>query len=255
MSFDTAKRVSFRAIVWNEGETPIELLWEGPDNFDRIQHELAEQLQTKEFGKITREYTETDKVELLYRAFTCPHRGRQIVTALSDAELTTNFEAHQQFCALRVFSPKELYALKPDQEHTNLYHLLKVHLQNDVEWYEFNYDAAEEEGRVVIKTIADICHDGRRTWTLQTVWLDGEPVMVVNSSGRDGDEYHSRFITNLELFTRMVNYLRTFVRGQVDGYVQEDMAIPAMTEFYGGTIHDFYDVTEQKAIPAKVRIG
>ena len=29
MSFDTAKRVSFRAIVWNEGETPIELLWEG----------------------------------------------------------------------------------------------------------------------------------------------------------------------------------------------------------------------------------
>jgi len=255
MSFDTAKRVEFRAIVWNEGETPTELVWEGPDNFDRIQHDLAEQLQTKEFGKITREYTADDKVELLYRAFTCEHRGRQIITALSEAELVTNFEAQQKFCALRVFSPKELYALKPTEERTYLYHLLNVHLANEIDQYQFDSDAAEEEGRVVIKTIADICHDGRRTWTLETVWLDGEPVMVVNSSGRDGDEYHSRFITNLELFTRMVNYLRTFVRGQIDGYVQEDMVIPAMTEFYGGTIHDFYDVTEQKASPAKVRIG
>ncbi len=45
---EEAKIVEVRAFVWNEGEEPQELHWEGPDDFDRLQRELMQHLDAKE---------------------------------------------------------------------------------------------------------------------------------------------------------------------------------------------------------------
>jgi len=70
--------------------------------------------------------------------------------------------------------------------------------------------------------------------------------MVVNSSGRDGDEYSERFITDGDTFAAMVRFLQEFIEdATVTGFVKANAIIPAMTEFYGRTLHDFYDVVTQ----------
>jgi len=71
-----------------------------------------------------------------------------------------------------------------------------VHFSEDVNYLDLDLDEVEKTQRMETRTIVDHDYDGRRGWTLQTVWFDGKPVMVVNSSGRDGDEYHDRWITD-----------------------------------------------------------
>jgi len=256
--FSEALKIEIKAYVWNEGETPIELVWDGPDNFDHIQHQLRDHLNEKDFGKIVAVRgtgLDADLTELHYRAFTDPFRGRKIVAGVTAEDCQNQYEEVITNYHQKVFSPRDLYQLKPADTSYFLWHFVSVHLQEELGIYDLDLDSAEEGKRIEIRTIADICHDGRRTWTLQTVWFDGVPVMVVNSSGRDGDEYHQRWITNLTQFGELLNYLRNFTKRQIEGFVAEDTIIPNMTEFYGGTIHDFYDVVSQRPIPAKVRIG
>jgi uncharacterized protein YutE (UPF0331/DUF86 family) len=46
----------------------------------------------------------------------------------------------------------------------------------------------------------------------------------------------------------MVRYMKEFIKSwEVEGLISEDTVIPAMTEFYNGTIHDYYDVEKQVA--------
>jgi hypothetical protein len=124
-------------------------------------------------------------------------------------------------------------------------------MQNEVSHYDLDINAIEAENRIEIRTIADSCADGRRTWTLETVWFrfidELVPVMVVNSSGRDGDEYHNRWITDEQMFVAMLGFLREFRKGDaLTDMAGLDKVIPEMTEFYGGTIHDYYDVERQE---------
>ena len=246
-----AHRVTIKAYVWNEGETPTELKWEGPDLFDRIQHDLTEQLETKEFGKLVKSYAGGNgllpaELILLYRAFTDPYRGRQIVSGLDEADLNKLFEETKALCAQKVFSPVELYRLKPTRpvDYAS-YHTVRVHLP-EIDSYELDFDGVEAGQRMETRTIVDHDYDGRRGWTLQTVWFDGKPVMVINSSGRDGDEYHERWITDVPLFGQLLSWLHTFIpRTEITGYVNPETVLPAMTEFYGHSIHDYYDVENQ----------
>jgi hypothetical protein len=54
-------------------------------------------------------------------------------------------------------------------------------------------------------------YDYRRYWELTTVWFDGQPVMIVQNAGREGDDYHERFITDPHAYADMVGYLRTLL--------------------------------------------
>ncbi len=251
MISDTKKLAEVRAFAWDEGEA-AELHADEPD-FDSLQRELMRQLETKEYGKIIRSYPANDggivgELTLWYRAFADAHRGRQIVFGTDEAELNESYQAHRTLCAQKVFTPAELYALRPVRVYYGSWHTVSVHLP-EVPYYDIEADAMtamEGSQRMETRTLVDHDYDGRRGWTLQTVWFDGQPVMVVNSSGRDGDEYHDRWITDSEAFGRMVAWLRSFLPAENLGYVEASSVIPAMTEFYSHTIHDYYDVDRQE---------
>jgi hypothetical protein len=253
MMISEARKVEIKLYVWDKGGEPAESVsWDGPTNdFDRIVLALCERLETKEYGKIVRRYSATeekpeDEFVVWYRAFTDPHRGRQIVSGMSPEDADEAFEQCKQECAARVFTPIELYTLKPVRVDYADFHTVAVHLP-EINQYELDFDGIEAGRRFETRTIVDHDYDGRRGWTLQTVWFDGKPVMVVNSSGRDGDEYHQRWVTNLKRFRKLLTWLRTFVPSTgIDGLVKANLVIPSMTEFYGATIHDYYDVDTQE---------
>jgi hypothetical protein len=247
MMASQARQVEVTASVWNEGEQPLELEWDGDSNlFDRLQHQLMEHLETREFGKLVRHYPATDsmpegELALFYRAFTDPYRGRQVVAGMDEEERDECFGQRKRECGLKAFTPEELYALKPVRTDFASGHTVEVHLP-EIDLYELDLDKVEAEKRMETRTLVDHDYDGRRGWTLQTVWFDGKPVMVVNSSGRDGDEYHERWITDAEAFGKLLAWLQSFIpRTEVTGFVKPDAVIPAMTEFYNHTIHDYYD--------------
>jgi hypothetical protein len=248
-------QVDLHAYAWNLGEQPVEVFanseYDGRDD-DRLRHSLMDVLLTKEFGKFSRIYpgnvhVEASELSILYRAFTDQYRGRIIASGTDQAELDESFVQYKKYCEQKVFTPGELYALKPTRVDYGSYHTLSVHLTNEVDTYDLDSDAMEASKRFETRTIVDHDYDGRRGWTLQTVWFDGKPVMVVNNSGRDGDEYHDRWITDGEAFGKMVAWLRTFQpESEQTGFAEASQVIPAMTEFYNHTIHDYYDVEQEK---------
>ncbi len=238
-----ARKVELVAYVWNQDETPVEVPLV-KDDFNSIQLKVQELLEDREFGKIVRRF-DTEDIVLWYRAFTDEFRGRLIVGGVDEADLNKNFEEHKAFCAQQVFSAAQLYAMKPSRVYYDLFHFVGTHIQ-EINNYDLQHEEAEAAKRIEIRQLAYDCPDGRRTWELDTIWFDGKPVMVVNSSGRDGDEYSERFITDGEVYAAMVRFLQEHVEGDtVTGFVKADAIIPAMTEFYGRTIHDFYDVVTQ----------
>jgi hypothetical protein len=235
------KEPKLHACVWNEHEEPQEIAVRM--GFNLLQHDLEQHLETKEYGRIVK-----GDLVLYYRAFTDEYRGRQIVGGVTLAELDAMYQKRKRECALRVFSPAELYALKPTDVDYGSWHTVNVHLSENISVYDIDLDAVEKTQRMETRTLVDHCSDGRRTWTLQTVWFDNKPVMVVNSSGRDGDEYHERWITDAPLFGKLVTFLKSFMpKPEVSSeFVEASTKIPAMTEFYNGTIHDFYDTEAQE---------
>jgi hypothetical protein len=254
-------QTELHAYAWDEGEQPVEVfLPEGAAEVTRPQYpgdnalerELMNHLDTKEYGKFVRTYPgnahiDGNELALWYRAGTDEFRGRWIVSALDEAERDAAYEAHKTFCTQRVFSPAELYALKPTRVDFGSWHTINVHL-SEADLYDLDTDEVEKTQRMETRTIVDFDYDGRRGWTLQTIWFDKKPVMVVNSSGRDGDEYHDRWITDAGLFGELVAWLKSFVpAADLVGYAKASDKIPAMTEFYGHTIHDYYDVERQES--------
>jgi len=250
--FSTAERLEIKAYIWNEGGQPVELEWDGKDDFDPIQSALCDKLDEFEYGKIAAVRGAGSPVELHYRAFTDPHRGRQIVSGVDPADLTMSYNSRKTYCAMKVFSPAELYALTPEpldvlwQDED----AIRLHVP-EVNSDELDFDAMRGTGRFEYRPLA---HSPNWGWKLGTVWFDGRPVAVVNSSGEDEGENRERWITDGAAFLEMVTFLREFVSAhEVTGYVKADTVIPAMTEFYGSTIHDYYDVTTMRPKPEPPR--
>ena len=251
-------QTEFHAYAWNDGEQPVEVLLDPQDegiygrDDDRLRHSLYRVLETKEFGKFSRIYpgnvhVEAGELTLLFRAFTDQYRGRIIVSGMDEADLDKTYQAYRIACQRKVFTPAELYALKPAYTHNFTHHLFSVHLQQEVDTFDLDTDGIEAAKRIEIREIVNHDFDGRRVWILETVWFDGKPVMVINASGRDADEYHERWITDGDLFAEMIKWIRTFMPTDVPGdFVEASRPIPEMTEFYGSTIHEFYDTEKQE---------
>lgn len=245
----TKVKSTLTAFAWDAGENPAAVT--GDD--ENLQYALMERLGTKEYGRFTRSYPTTEHAQggeltLLYRAFDDPFRGRQIVSGLDEQKLAESYDSRKRECSLRVFTPAELYALKPVSVDYASYSTVSVHLTDDFNYYwDIDLGKVADTKRMETRTLVDHDYDGRRGWTLQTVWFDSKPVMVVNSSGRDGDEYHERWITDGAAFHALVSFLKSFLpEGPSEGFVEASAKIPAMTEFYGHTIHDYYDVDAQE---------
>lgn len=130
----------------------------------------------------------------------------------------------------------ELYNLKPKNVTKEIYNLYK-HI--DILDSFCNYEANE---RVEVKEIISYCFDGRRVWNLSTVWFDGNPVMVIQEAGREGDDHVADYVTDKERYREMIQYLRS-LEEEDDNYsfLEPDKDEPNLTSFYGHELSDFYD--------------
>lgn len=97
----------------------------------------------------------------------------------------------------------ELYNIKPKSVTKELYNLHK-HI-DELDSF-CNYEANE---RVEVKEIISYCFDGRRVWDLSTIWFDGNPVMVIQEAGREGEDHVADYVTDKERYREMIQYLRS----------------------------------------------
>jgi hypothetical protein len=209
--------------IWDEGEQPVITDWQGDFSWERISALLEDKLATKEYGAIIRTYFETvhvpggaeskvtDEIGLYYRAFTDPYRGRIIVGGDSPANTNKHFEERRAQCAQKVFTPAELYTLKPVQTDYDTYTVLDY--VDSIDRYDFEANKADAEKRLEIHRLA-----WENEWMLATVWFDGKPVMVIGYSGKDGEE-KDKWITDGAVYADMVAWLYTFVeKTEVTGF-------------------------------------
>lgn len=185
---------------------------------------------------------------LFYGTFMDPIRGRQYSGGVeSMEELMAYMEKDRQACSLQVFTPRELYALAPIPHHSpldsyDLQALVRLYLP-EVQEYDTDFDAVLAQNAIDIRYLANVCFDGRRTWTLATVWYKHSPVMVITSSGRDGDEYHERYVTDSVVFHQLLYCFWIHQTGPA--VIDANVPLAELTEFYNATLHDFYDVESQ----------
>ena len=98
-----------------------------------------------------------------------------------------------------------------------------------------------KQDRVEIKYIKDFYYDGRRIWRLATVWFDGNPIMIIQNAGREGDDHRAKFVTDLDGYIKMVGYIASLLPNEYRESVKtvsiED-DLPELTEFYGQRLDD-----------------
>ena len=141
-----------------------------------------------------------------------------------------------------MYSANDLYNMIPesvDKDVGNLKGCYSDHLPE----IEGLWDINSKNDKVEIKVLKDFDFDGRRCWTLRTVWFDSKPVMVVQNAGREGDDHYRRYITNDELFKDMVTYLQSLF--EVDVYAHETLdlneKLDCLTNFYGKQLNSTFE--------------
>ena len=101
------------------------------------------------------------------------------------------------------------------------------------------YEEWENVPRVDIHYLEDFCYDGRRTWTLGYVQLDGHTVLMFKNAGREGDDHTGYVVFDKSRFRELQLYLKDLV-----DIHQEDVTVTSLLadagnfeKFYGDTIH------------------
>ena len=147
---------------------------------------------------------------------------------------------------------KQIYSLKPIKVTTDVEVLTCTSITHIPE-LEFEYIDENLNEKVEIKYYVDYCFDGRRTWTLASVWYINKPVMIIQNAGREGDDCVSRFITNEKLYYKMVEYLKSLIqrKEEITDLLDENEENPSLTNFYSYSIEEFYD---ENYIP-KYKVG
>lgn len=107
---------------------------------------------------------------------------------------------------------------------------------------------SKKNKRIEIRYYKDFDFDGRRFWRLASVWLDGEPVMIIQNAGREGDDHHRRFITDPDRFNEMLGYIAgsccTFdppERPKNDLYELEEDLGDEIIEFYDNHLDGHFE--------------
>ena len=102
----------------------------------------------------------------------------------------------------------ELYAMQPQYDTMDVGLLCGFYYNHIPEVGDYVLDVLPEHNKLVVVRVLKEHHiDARRFWRLATVWYDGVPVMVVQNAGREGDDHHARFITDVDQYTKMIGYL------------------------------------------------
>lgn len=142
--------------------------------------------------------------------------------------------------------PSELYARVPEEISYDLYGLLdgySNHIPEVADIVSFDHEENERTKRVQVCYYKNFMFDCRRFWSLGGVFFDGKPVMIIQNAGREGTDFHGRFVTDREQYFEMVKYILTLIdpekQGDPDVYpVDED--IEGLDEFYGNKLDGYF---------------
>lgn len=132
-------------------------------------------------------------------------------------------------------TPSSVYNLQPIKIKRCLGNLKGFYYDHLPEIKDDLWGLQDKNKKVKIKYYADHCFDGRRTWTLASVWYEDKPVMIIQNAGREGDDHYKRFITSKKLFREMVNYITSILPTndfEVE-FFDENEEIEGLIEFYG----------------------
>lgn len=151
--------------------------------------------------------------------------------------------------------PTELYNRKPESENNDVFFLVDKSFipEAGINIYDLHISREGVEiniDKVDIKVLADY-ESNWRSWTVCTVWFNNNPVMVTQNAGREGTDYCCKFITDLDLYNKMIQHIRSeffpFVPSNILGgawnehncktrLVDKDEEVKDLANFYGRDI-------------------
>lgn len=104
-------------------------------------------------------------------------------------------------------------------------------------------ETLQAQGRLVARQLLEKYYDHRRSASMHTIWFDGEPVMLVQSAGRERDDFKQRWITNEKAYVLLCSYIRSCLSTGID---PKDVVGPE-EEIFEDEIFKFYgeDFAEQ----------
>lgn len=135
-------------------------------------------------------------------------------------------------------TPKQLYFNTfPEKKDNDITILSGCYYNHIPELEDYNFESDKwniKQDLIEFRYIKYFYYDSRRFWRLVTVWFDGKPVMIIRNAGREGDDHSSRFITDSELYDKMIMYIKGImpISGVDTDVVKIDTDIPDLTIFY-----------------------
>ena len=227
----------------------------GFEKFDAARDFIVKELREDKADKGIMLATSPDgtQIELHYRAFTDKMRGRTVLGGVCTADDADKYVAEvQESYARKVFTPRELFELKGIDKYPagSLFGLEKYLREDGIDLNYQTWEKIEAEGRIDMRFLVSEDMGSDETLEIATVRFIPEtiariPVLICTHAGEDEA---MRYIVNADAFARMISYLRSFAEREEDQkpYVTDmDTPLPALTEFCGYTIHDYYDVDNQ----------
>lgn len=133
-------------------------------------------------------------------------------------------------------TPRELLRRKVEYTTNDPYRLFK-HI--DIDEWSVDDDAIEAEGLVRIDWFKDFCFDGRRSWSLGAVYFKGDAVMILQSAGREGDDYTNEYIINKDGQKELCAYIRSKTKIETEDSIHSygmDEDILCLTSFYSNDL-------------------
>lgn len=138
--------------------------------------------------------------------------------------------------------PSELYKRKPEKETRDI-NLIINHLPEAHE-VGITPRVSSKNNKILIKLYKDYNFNHNFNWCLMSVWLEDNPVMIIQEAGKYGKCHEKIFVTNKELYIEMidyVNYISAFE--DVESY-DENNDIPNLDCFYGHNLDDKFEEYE-----------
>ncbi len=183
-------------------------------------------------------------------------QGDREVTQLVDAINEYKADQLARAEAAKVpFTCEEVYAIENfDKVEPAIYALRGFYFNHlkgglDVELSDFDMEALHKDTEIEVRVLKEFFFDPRRFWRLASVWFKGEPVMVIQNAGREGDDHAKRFITNREAFDALCKHLNSFIQrtpwdsASIEADTVDETAHLGMTltEFYGNELNGHFE--------------
>ena len=144
-----------------------------------------------------------------------------------------------------MYSANDLYNMTPENVNKDIGDLKGCYYDHLPEIQESLWSVHSKNEKVEIKVLKNFCFDGRRIWSLKTVWYDGKPVMIVQNAGREGDDHRYRYITDKASFNLMVDYLKSLFPPSFDSgegeLISPDEKLEDLYTFYGNDLFGTFE--------------